>query len=392
MSPRETPPLGVDVGGDVQERSRADGTTAYLARVRWTDPSTRRRKNSSRSFATHDEARAWIDSQREIARTGVDRGETLGAYVEAIGDRWARSIDNSSTYDPYSAGLRLRVLPTLGHLPVEMISAGLIDRAIDRWEDDYGRSTVKNTVAALVLVLDEAVRDGLLERNPAKDRARRKRHSLPSSLDAGTANPRDLALPDVETLNRIVHAVVAAGKHQCWGDTVMIMATTALRISEVAGLEVGDVDLQQRIVHVQRQRYPGRGGLTVKATKGRRRRTVPIIDPLVPTLERLCEGHPEHARLVSGPRGGVITSSSWRARSVWPASCVMGCATRHLHGWRMPAWSSTCSNAWQATKTQRSPRGICTRTEARSWLPASGSRAGGHFLVTRTNQRQVLAR
>jgi len=38
-------------------------------------------------------------------------------------------------------------------------------------ERNHGRSTVKNSVAALVLVLDEAVRDGILVRNPAKDRA-----------------------------------------------------------------------------------------------------------------------------------------------------------------------------------------------------------------------------
>jgi hypothetical protein len=44
----------------------------------------------------------------------------------------------------------------------------LIDRAIDQWEAAYGRSTVKNTIAALVPVLDEAVRDGPLVRNPAR--------------------------------------------------------------------------------------------------------------------------------------------------------------------------------------------------------------------------------
>jgi hypothetical protein len=41
-----------------------------------------------------------------------------------------------------------------------MITAGLVDRAIDQWETEFGRSTIKNTVSALVLVLDEAVRDG----------------------------------------------------------------------------------------------------------------------------------------------------------------------------------------------------------------------------------------
>src|SRR6188472_1168639 len=89
--------------------------------------------------------------------------------------RWRRTSSTSatgghpaSTYDPYVAGLRRRVVPTLGHLPVAMITAGLVDRAIDEWETTYGRSTVKNTVSALVLVLDEAVRDGIVTRNPAK--------------------------------------------------------------------------------------------------------------------------------------------------------------------------------------------------------------------------------
>jgi hypothetical protein len=60
-----------------------------------------------------------------------------------------------------------------------MMTTGLIDRAIDQWGAAYGRSTVKNTIAALVLVLDEAVRDGLLLRNPAKDRARRRTVGAP---------------------------------------------------------------------------------------------------------------------------------------------------------------------------------------------------------------------
>ena len=68
---------------------------------------------------------------------------------------------------------------------------------------EYGRSTVKNTVAALVLVLDEAVRDGSSVRNPAKDRARRRTVGRIGD-GASSASPRDLALPDVATLQRLV--------------------------------------------------------------------------------------------------------------------------------------------------------------------------------------------
>jgi integrase len=162
---------------------------------------------------------------------------------------------------------------------------------------------VKNTVSALVLVLDEAVRDGILTRNPAKDRARRRTVGR-SAGSSDPGSPRDLALPDVATLDRLVATAVEAGSHQAWGDVVTILATTALRISEVSGLHVGDVDLARGLLHVCRQTYPGRGGLVTKGTKGRRRRTVPIIDPLRPTLLRLTAGRLADERLLVGPRGG----------------------------------------------------------------------------------------
>jgi integrase len=111
--------------------------------------------------------------------------------------------------------------------------------------------------------------------------------------------------------------VVEAGGHQSWGDTITILATTALRISEVSGLRVGDIDLGRGLLHVFRQTYPGRGGLVTKQTKGRRRRTVPIIDPLRPTLVRLTAGRQGDDRLLSGPRGGVITTATLRDATGW---------------------------------------------------------------------------
>ena len=107
------------------------------------------------------------------------------------------------------------------------------------------------------------------------------------------------------------------GGYQAWGDCVMILATTALRISEVAGLQVGDIDLPHGLLTVRRQTYPGRGGLITKVTKGRRRRSLPIIEPLRATLERLTTGRPRNARLLVGPRGGVITTATLRDATGW---------------------------------------------------------------------------
>ena len=54
-----------------------------------------------------------------------------------------------------------------------------------------------------------------------------------------------------------------------------------------------------------------------KETKGRRRRPVPVIDPLQQTLTRLTAGRRRDARLLVGPRGGVITTATLPDATGW---------------------------------------------------------------------------
>ena len=91
----------------------------------------------------------------------------------------------------------------------------------------------------------------------------------------------------------------------------------AARGSEVAGLELGDIDWKNRIVTIERQVYPGKGGLVTKQTKGRRERYVPILDPLEPILIRLSAGKKPDEPLLRGPRGGVLTTATVRDATKW---------------------------------------------------------------------------
>ena len=36
----------------------------------------------------------------------------------------------AKTLDPYRAGWKLRVVPTLGHIPISLVTNGAIDRAV----------------------------------------------------------------------------------------------------------------------------------------------------------------------------------------------------------------------------------------------------------------------
>lgn len=327
--PKPIPPVGVKISIDMERRAYG-----IRARARWTDPTSKHRIIRAEIVPDEAAAQAFFDTLRESSASGLDLSMTLAEYVALIGERWTRGLDPTSTSENYANGLRLRVLPALGHLHVAKISAGMIDRTIDGWETQYGVSTIKNSIAPLVRILDEAVRDGIIPVNPAKHRAKRSlsRNAFRAS-PAEDASPRADAIPDLATLERL--AAACGEVHQAYSDFVMLAALLSARSSEVSGLQAGDVRSDQGVIVIARQTYPGKGGLVTKQTKGRRERRVPILNPLRPVLERLVLGKERGDRLLVGPKGGALTTATVRDATNWDA-LVAGLGLPHLtrHGLR----------------------------------------------------------
>ncbi|MEU5867094.1 site-specific integrase [Nonomuraea sp. NPDC047529] len=158
-----------------------------------------------------------------------------------------------------------------------MITNGLVDRVVHGWiADECSRSTVKNSLAILVRVMEQAVRDGIIDRTPARVTGwQREYKRAEDELD----DPRALALPNRAALERLAQALVerSRDRYQGWGDIVIFAACTAARIGQVSGVRVGDIDTKTWTWTVRRQTTPSPGGLADKGTKGKRARKVPII-------------------------------------------------------------------------------------------------------------------
>jgi integrase len=313
------PPIGVTVRADVEKL--ANRRKPIRARVRWTDPSTGKRKSVSRSCATEESAWAWISEMQQAAAGGIDPAAatmTLADYGARNMTLALRGLEGKTT-DPYVAGWRKRIVPSLGHLPVRMITYGAVDRAVVSWiADGCGRSTVKNSLAMLVRLMEQAVRDGLVDRNPARISGWQRQYK---QTQDELNNPRELALRDWSSLTALAEALVqrSAGSHAVWGDVVMFAAATGARIGEVSGCRLQDVDTTEWTWTIRRQTTPGPGGLQDKGTKGRRARTVPLIVEIRELVLRrmgMTDGSPD-SRLFTGPRGGRITTAVLRDATSW---------------------------------------------------------------------------
>jgi hypothetical protein len=162
-------PVGVPLSADIEYRT--DRPEPYRARVRWIDPTTKRRKSKSQACSTEQAALDWIAAIRRVAEAGIDPETatmTLATYGDSVMSLALRGLEGK-TLDPYLAGWRKRVVPALGHLPLRMITNGAVDRAVHGWiAEQSSRSTVKNSLAVLVRVMEQAVRDGIMDRNPAR--------------------------------------------------------------------------------------------------------------------------------------------------------------------------------------------------------------------------------
>ncbi|GAB3383859.1 tyrosine-type recombinase/integrase [Amycolatopsis echigonensis] len=312
-------PIGVSLSSNIEYRP--DRAKPYKARVRWIDPVTKKRPSKSEAFAEEDEARAWVSRIERAAAQGIDpltATMSLAEYGDVNMPLALRGLEAKTT-DPYLAGWRKRVVPTLGHLPVSMITNGAVDRAVHGWiADECGRSTVKNSIAVLVRVMEQAVRDELIDRNPARVSGWQQGYKrAEDELD----DPRSLALPDWHALTTLADALVArsSDEYRGWGDVVLFAACTAARIGEVSGCRVRDIDTKEWMWNVRRQTTPSPGGLVDKGTKGKRARDVPLIEDIRELVERrmaLVDRDPD-ARLFQGPRGGRITTAVLRDATSW---------------------------------------------------------------------------
>ena len=130
---------------------------------------------------------AAMERASDRARLGAAGPQTsLGDYGATRLVPALRGVADG-TAEQYRAGWRQRVLPALGDCPVREIDAAAVERAVRSWTaEDVSRSTVRGARAALARVLDEAVADRLLARNPA-----RGAESSAASVTTGDRSARD---------------------------------------------------------------------------------------------------------------------------------------------------------------------------------------------------------
>jgi len=283
-----------------------------------------RRWVSCRTKQKADEvlAESISDSRQGGQRPDVDSNITVERYADAWLEQVAVNIA-PKTLASYSDNVRLHIKPALGAMKVRHLHRGTIKalladkrkpvtRPDGTQKPGLGKNTVRLIRATLSVMLADAVDDGLLRVNPARDvggRERRKRADslsraerqkkirplaheqlaalLEAAFDRITAAERRISAEDDDSASRSDYQQALRAARR---DAVLFLtlADTGLRPGEALALQWEDFDCAARLLHVER----AVSLRAVKPTKTEESRTVDLTQRLSDTLSRwqaVCE-------------------------------------------------------------------------------------------------------
>jgi integrase len=243
--------------GSISRVRIGDGTFRYRARYR--DPSGRQHE---RRFPRKIDAQRWLDEATSalVTRTWTapERGRvTVAEWAE----RWlaAQTGLKPSTHYRYGTLLRAHILPAWGnHRLADVTHADVATWVAQLRQQGSAPGTVRHAHRVFSLLLDLAVRDGRIPRNPAQ------RVPLPRIV---RDEPRFLTRDEVEILAE------AAGEE---GDVIRLLANTGLRFGELAALRVRRVDFLRKRLTIAESATEVAGELVFGTPKTHQQRTVPF--------------------------------------------------------------------------------------------------------------------
>lgn len=212
-------------------------------------------KEHARHFRRQADAQRWLDEVTAAVVTGtyVDpkAGKvTFAAFAKDWASRqvWTETTADTNTY-------------TLGWVPFSDKALGTLRRShIELWVKEMiaaglAPSTIKTRFVTVRSVLNGAVMDKVIATNPANGIRLPAQRKAEAAMTIPTSEQVRAALADAAENDPRFYAFVA------------VAAFAGLRLGEIAGLQVGDVDFLRKTIRVERQ------------IQGKSHRTTTIVPP-----------------------------------------------------------------------------------------------------------------
>jgi integrase len=223
-----------------KRRGNNEGSLYQRKNGSWRAQITLCGKRLAYSAKTRKECQGWLKktiSQIDDGMTYASTGITLEAHMSSWLSSIRRSVRNT-TWTQYERATRIHINPFFGKKKVRDLRTEHIQALYNSLlENNIGVYAVLKVHDVLQSALTQAVRMGIISRNPATFAIRPKRPS------------KEMKIYDESQVSRML---VAAKDHR-WEALYNLAVTTGMRQSELLGLKWVDVDWRQNSIQVERQ-------------------------------------------------------------------------------------------------------------------------------------------
>ncbi len=265
--------------------------------VRWTEPDGTQRRRSFEKKTAAEKFRVDVESR---LATGAAAAPTASRdTISTYGTAWlTRRTDLKPTsLESLKSMWRSQIEPVWGSRRLDRIRY----QDVAAWVSDLSAgglsaSRTRQAYHLLTALLDAAVRDGLLPRNPASG----------------------VTLPRLKTTRHryLSHAELAAFAAAARSRRLMVLVLgyTGLRWGEMAALRVEDLDQGRGRILVQRNVVIVKGQTIEGSPKTHARRAVPVPPSVLTDLVAAVEGRSPADLLFPAPQGGFLRQENERRR------------------------------------------------------------------------------
>ena len=294
-----------------------DGT--YLAQIIVGYGDDGRPKRITRSANTKTEALAKLQELQLQQKTGnltMQSGITFSQYII----RWLalkKPTLKAKTFMDYQQIITNRILPKLGRIQLGRINTSYIDTLLTEMiEQKYAPSTIWKTKAVLHHILDRAVADGIIPKNPAE-------RSI--SIRQGSSTRKIISDEDLKIILEEARKISQLGisKGIAYGQSFFVYPVlmtayhTGMRIGEIFALRWENIDLTHKIIKVREnisEAKDSQGNMKIilgtpkTATSVR---DIDISDALCETLKDIAKYRGENGIVFCNKYGQYIAPSNF---------------------------------------------------------------------------------
>ena len=182
---------------------------------------------------------------------------------------------------------------------IEDIKPSDIQKFLDERSDHYTRATVKADFGVLKEVLDSAVDDNIIAKNPAKD------HRVHNHAKSGSGT-NALTKEQISSIQKAIHTL-ANPTERC---LIALLAYSSMRREEMLGLTRENIDFEKRCFKIEQAVVFISSQSIVKETKNKYSvRTFPMSDTL---YEILWNCRKDHGFIISPDPDRPIADREYR--------------------------------------------------------------------------------